>query len=169
MERSPCTIYTGEGRKMSRLTYKEVIEVSVEDLDLCFTGSRDGITQHQDNVLRYFIRSRPARVRHGDCKGADTRFHQLCLAFGYDETNLDIHPGPSLKWRAFNNGGTLHKVRPNMIRNRLMVMLSEVVVACPKTSRMDKRSGTWRTIAYAQSRAILTYIIFPSGKVEVRK
>jgi hypothetical protein len=151
--------------RLKKLSGRDLQEVSFEDEDIFFTGTRYGLTEHQRVWVRWFLDMGPRVVRHGDCRGSDTEFHQMCLVRGYKDESLNIHPGRSVKWRAHNLGGLIHEPKANLQRNRLMVMLSTFGIACPHSEVHNRQSGTWYTIEYATDRLVPTYVIFPSGKL----
>jgi hypothetical protein len=139
----------------------------MEGQQIFFTASRYGLSEKQRVWIRFFLDMGPEAVRHGDCRGGDTEFHQMCLVRGYKDESLNIHPGKSPRWRAHNTGGLIHEPKANLQRNRLMVMLSDVGIACPGNEHHNPQSGTWYTIEYATDRLVPTYVIFPSGKIAV--
>ena len=144
---------------------KSELKVVVEDKVISFSGSRYGLTDPQTRMLRYLIHQVPKEAMHGDCVGADEVFHNMIRELD-EKVHITAYPSNLERWRAFCVADKIQKARDPLERDRLMVMLSEMLIACPK-SRRRNRSGTWYTIDYALSRNVLVLLIPPNGKVKL--
>jgi hypothetical protein len=122
-----------------------------------FTGSRDGINNNQRqeiiNILNKYINCETIYVYHGDCKGADTDFHNICAEFknhiqkSEDERVLEvanlsgdqrsphvmrtliiqIHPPNVNTMRAFNMPDIMMPVKPYLERNADIVANCDII------------------------------------------
>ena len=121
-----------------------------------FTGSRDGINSNQRqeiiNILNKYIGCDTIYIYHGDCKGADTDFHNICAEFK-NRANIiiQIHPPNVNTMRAFNTPDIMMPVKPYLERNAGIVSNCDILIACPRDkNREELRSGTWATIRAAR-------------------
>lgn len=138
-----------------------------------FTGTQNGLTGAQLAALENLLMElEPDEARHGDCIGADAEFHSLLLAFRREgiQVKIHLHPGTDTHGespkRAFcREAETIDHPRPYLKRNEEIVKLSDVLIACPGSSREGKRSGTWATIRRARWAQKTHYIIFPDGEI----
>lgn len=143
------------------------------------TGTREGGTAAQCATLERVMEKLAQRAIqdevtpwwvHGDCIGIDSLSH----GFARKHFHIAIYPSDSAeeKNRAFceriigfgHLGGHSYLPRPSLVRNRLMVDISIVLVALPKTEGEELRSGTWATIRYARSIKTPHLIIWPDGR-----
>jgi hypothetical protein len=120
---------------------------------LGFTGTRDGMTQHQRERLQRILDEHGWRIieaHHGDCIGADEEFHDLVAAtLGVDI--LWVHPPLVSKYRAFKQSPHILPARGYLERDRDIVDMTDALIATPKTKLRAPRSGTWYTIEYADA------------------
>lgn len=122
-----------------------------------FTGTRDGMTITQkEELLAYLGKVMfeikpiiPARhvFHHGDCIGADDEAARLAHNLGFI---VVAHPSDLNKQRAYSPSHFVCDTRPPLKRNENIVMVSDALIACPKTKTEDIRSGTWATIRFAK-------------------
>jgi hypothetical protein len=114
-----------------------------------FTGSRNGVTHQQLDKLYAWLRDHDiSEGHHGDCIGADVVFHRLCLN---EDVPIHIHPPTDPKYRAFCGGyAEIYPEKAYLSRNRDIVRVSDVLLACPSTPNEVWRSGTWSTVRYAR-------------------
>ena len=119
-----------------------------------FTGSREVMTDRQKETFRQILpKCGPTEFHHGDCLGADAEAHAIvksCCA----TARLIIHPPSSDSLRAFCQGDAHLPPKPYLARNQDIVDECEVLVAAPKTTEEQLRSGTWATIRYARKRGV---------------
>lgn len=134
-----------------------------------FTGSRLGMTGSQVDtlfaILHYFGKP-PAcfdTFHHGDCIGSDVQAFNLARNIGYKTI---AHPGnvdPRL--RAYTASTEVWETVPPLERNKVIVDLSDVMLAAPHSIVEELRSGTWATVRYARKRYKDVNIIEPSGAI----
>ena len=138
------------------------------ELKVGFTGTRKGMTGSQYmSVKRLLHDLQPTDAYHGGCTGADTDFHILSLACGIAP---EIFPSNIPSTYGFWKGAkAIHSPNKPLVRNRIIVHMSDVLIATPKGSREELRSGTWATIRYMRRRGKLIYIVFPDGVVRIEE
>jgi hypothetical protein len=134
-------------------------------VEIGFTGTRKGINEIQKNeikkYLKYYIENSCNIIaRHGDCIGADTDFHNICIELSKDypnKINIYIHPPINKKYRAYNNLDNNYNnifILPEkeyLERNKDIVNNSDILLAAPEDKNIEStRSGTWFTIRYAK-------------------
>lgn len=127
-----------------------------------FTGTRHDVTAEQVIALRELLATMPLELHHGNCVGADTVAHNLCL-----ELHVPIVMYPTLhRLQAANQGA--REVKPvtlgrfaELTRNRAIVDATDLVIACPREMRETIRSGTWATVRYAQQKKKPVIILWP--------
>lgn len=136
-----------------------------------FTGTQKGMTNHQESEVRRILESYKGsvtQIHHGGCIGADGEFHEICLSL---ERAIipTVHPASDVnpsKIADLMKPADYVPARPALIRNRIIVDSSDVLIATPGQEHEILRSGTWSTIRYArlkyaveQGKAI--HIVFP--------
>ena len=126
-----------------------------------FTGTRTGMNDKQKHLVKIFLKMhRPSRVVHGDCIGADSDFHNICLEL---KIPIDIRPS-NLSTRAWRHAtGVLYLPKNPLERNRDIVDQSDEMFACPKEINEVLRSGTWSAIRYARRINKRLYIFYQDG------
>ncbi|KKN03792.1 hypothetical protein LCGC14_1104290 [marine sediment metagenome] len=130
-----------------------------------FTGTRKELTAAQElELLCKVVQLEPFEVHHGDCIGADTRFHRICELLGI---RIIIHPPESNTYRAFCIGNEVRKMYGYIARNWNIVDETDVLIACPDGPQEYLRSGTWATIRYARTQRKMIYIIYPNGQTQI--
>lgn len=129
-----------------------------------FTGTQNGLTFRQREALRDYLHSLHAeRFHHGDCIGADATAHTFMVR----RVPIEIHPSNIKDKRAFCRGATIvHPPKPPLDRNVDIVKVADLMVACPKNSFEEGRSGTWSTARETLRRKKLLTIVWPNGKVQ---
>ncbi len=124
-------------------------------MQICFSGSRNGMSEHQKSEVRQFLTTLNmdgVTFHHGDCVGADKEFHDIIREL-FPACKIVIHP-PSLNvMRAFCSGDESREKSDYLIRNRKMVNECTMLIACPSPSS----KGTKYTIDYAKLRGV--YVI----------
>jgi hypothetical protein len=144
----------------------------MDPINIGFTGTRSGLTQKQKEALRSSLRSyrwagyAPSEVicHHGDCVGADTDFHNICVELNYE---IIIHPPINSSLRAFNKSPYILDPKSYLERNKCIVDNCDYLIACPLNNPVREetaKGGTWFTIKYAFKRRRGTTIILPSGE-----
>lgn len=131
-------------------------------MKLGFTGTRLGMTREQRDRCWGAVRDlHPEELHHGDACGADAEMHQLAREL---VIRVVVHPPINDSQRAYCNGDELRDALPYMARNRSIVDETDLLLAIPHGPAADApRSGTWRTIRYAERRGKPVLIIHPDG------
>ena len=132
-------------------------------VEIGFTGSRNGCTDKQvETITRLLLWLDPTKVHHGDCVGADERFHNLVREL-LPSTAIIIHPPSNDTMRAYCKGDNIRPPAPYIERNHNIVDETTILIATPAQSNEVLRSGTWATIRYARKRFKTLYVIPPEG------
>jgi len=137
-------------------------------VSITFTGTRQGMTLHQEVVVEgLLIRLQTDVVHHGDCLGADADFDAIAKRLGIRRILHPCHlPNRDAKrYRAFCDGDMTHKPLPPLVRNHEMINRCQTLIAAPKGYEEEERySGTWATIRYGRADPNVTVIIvWPDG------
>lgn len=136
---------------------------------LGFTGTRDGMTARQKEVVARVVRTYPANLRlhHGDCVGADEQMHRVVWA-NSPFARFHGHPPRNPRFRAYCKFDHLEEPKPYLARDRDIVDACELLIATPKSYAEVIRSGTWATVRYAAKVGRRTLVVFPDGRNEYR-
>ena len=128
---------------------------------LAFTGTQQGMTEAQRVRFRHMMtRIRPEWFHHGDCIGADAQAHDEMRP----HAQIHIHPCTIDTKRAYKTGSVrIEEPLPPLERNRVLVDVSEELIATPKEMAEELRSGTWATIRYARKQKKPVHICWPDG------
>jgi hypothetical protein len=131
-----------------------------------FTGTQDGMTPYQAEKVWMLVRYRYFYGHHGDCIGADKEFDSIVrAAAGF--SGMVIHPCDIESKRAYCTAhypcDATREVLPPLARNRVIVNESDCIIATPKETSMQLRSGTWTTVRYALEAHRPVAIVFPNG------
>jgi hypothetical protein len=139
-----------------------------------FTGTRQGLTDAQGKVLAHALLDLRGWVMHNGCaEGADESALRLWGTMPESE-GVKLWPcnAERKRWVSelmfsgeFDNF-VIMNTSPPLTRNRHMVGLSTLLVACPAGPETP-HGGTWYTIRYARSRGVEIRIIWPDGTVTV--
>lgn len=131
---------------------------------LGFTGTREGMTDRQREAVAEFLRqSQPTQVHHGDCIGADSQFHDSALLTC--EPWIESHPCNLEMYRAHRKANVVHPIKPPKTRNQDIVDASDELLAAPKSTQSEPRSGTWQTIGMALKAKKQVTFVWPDGSV----
>ncbi len=136
----------------------------MEQIKIGFTGNRFGLKPDQEEQIKLILdKYNNIVVLHGDCIGADTDFHNLCV--NYRNTHVDktllihIYPPNISSMRSFNQADLTMEERPYLERNLNIIKNSSILIACPVDKNKEiLRSGTWSTIRQARKHNVLTYL-----------
>lgn len=136
-------------------------------MEVGFTGTREGMTLAQKEVVRDLLLIKKAtRGHHGDCVGADADFHAICRSISIPVRG---HPPTKKDYRAFCDFDEVAPEKGYYARNRDIVMETELLIATPKEDREQSKGGTWYTVGYADGmRSSPIIIVWPNGNVETR-
>lgn len=119
-------------------------------MKLGFTGTRKGMSDWQKRRLRAFLKHyRPVEFHHGDCVGADAQAHKI-VRETLPECRIVAHPCDMPKMRANCKADETFDPKPPLLRNGVIVALTDELVAAPETDQMQSRSGTWAAVRYAR-------------------
>jgi hypothetical protein len=135
-----------------------------------FTGTRRGLTRPQDAALQEVLRSleNVQEAHHGDCVGADERFHFLVQSI-HPSVKRVLHPPLETAARAFCVAEEHRPPLTYLARNRALVEAlvgpEDVLVACPNEPTEQRRSGTWSTVRYASGLGKRVLLVLPRGLV----
>ena len=132
-----------------------------------FTGTQSGMTNPQHLIVKLFIQKYSDEiedVRHGDCIGADSDFHDISKLY---DKKVIIHPPKNKTKRAFKRGDVILEPDEYLKRNHDIVDACNILLATPKENEEVIRSGTWATIRYGKKSKKMVIIIFPDGKVDI--
>jgi hypothetical protein len=131
-----------------------------------FTGSEDGMTTRQLEVVKWLLDRGPAEFHHGDCIGADEQAHELAKAAGL---RIVIHPPDNPSKRAFcTDYDEIREEKPYLARNHDIVNECEMLLATPSTAHEILRSGTWATVRYGRrAPRVDVAVIMPDGSVHL--
>lgn len=128
-----------------------------------FTGTRLGLTDAQHGALYETLSDLgDFTFRHGDAIGADRQAHDIAKSLG---AFIIVHPCNVKDQRANCKGDEELPPIPPLMRNRIIVRMSDMLIACPAQATEELRSGTWATIRYARTMGIEIKHIYPSGEV----
>lgn len=126
------------------------------------------MTRGQLATLRIILRKHlDWWLSHGDCVGADERFHYTARELGFDDDSIWVHPPEDDRFRANCEAppGRIFRPRPYKIRNMEIVDLCARLVAAPAEDHEQPRGGTWFTVRCARLIGRPIKIILPNGKV----
>lgn len=134
-----------------------------------FTGTQKGMTDEQrdtlDTLMREMAGKPPSGVmfNHGDCVGADVEAATLARKLGFYVVG---HPSNLHHKRGHFPSDYERTPKTPLVRNRSIVYESDVLFACPRGTKPQRRSGTWFTINFARTQSVPVYIIHPNGEYE---
>lgn len=130
-----------------------------------FTGTRYGLTFEQERTLGLILNCATVAL-HGDCVGGDEAFHWLALE---RDRQIIVYPPTNPRLRAFCVGATAtHSPADYIVRNRRIVVSSDILVACPREPQEPKPrrgQGTWSTVRFARREGIPYVIVWPDGNL----
>lgn len=128
-----------------------------------FTGTQQGLSPAQAEALAdLLLKLNPSEVHHGDCVGADARFHEMVREL-LPDARVVMHPPTNPSKRAFTAADAERPPADYLDRNHNIADESDVLIACPKLQVEEVRSGTWATVRYARKRHVPVYLILPDG------
>lgn len=141
---------------------------------LGFSGTRQGMTLRQKRYVAALLEHlKPARADHGGCQGADAEFHAMLVQLPIEEvhiwwSNLEATWMPTYDAVDKHERTILvtHPPQPPLERNVDIVREKDLLIACPKETIMQLRSGTWSTVRYADQLGVKCLIVNPWGADE---
>lgn len=130
-----------------------------------FTGTRKGMVDVQKLVVLSLLeRMLSSEAHHGDCIGSDEAFHALVRQM-LPRAQIIVHPPADERQRAFCNGDLILPPLPFRDRDRVIAASSSTLIAAPRLTHEELRSGTWATIRDAWKMGKSIVIAWPSGMV----
>lgn len=126
-----------------------------------FTGTREGMTENQRNLLEELLRDFASRhgiseFHSGDCVGADTEAYWIVKKCCNAKTIGHIPKNSSQ--RSFLPYDKEETPSEYLQRNRNIVDSSDFLIAGPSGPE-TVRSGTWATVRYANKKGKKVYIL----------
>ncbi len=114
-----------------------------------FTGTREGMTQHQKEQFALKINElNTTEFHHGDCEGADAEAHDIIRAI-FPHIWIVGHPPTKSNKRAFKVCDEMRSPADYIPRDKNIVNDTEFLIGAPLTDEEIIRSGTWTTIRHA--------------------
>lgn len=135
-----------------------------------FTGARRGLTAAQLEALRGWLEVNLVGgevVHHGACVGADEQFADVVSCLPHVD-HVYAHPSDvpgTTSDLALSLADEVCEIRPPLARNKDIVALVDVLLACPAGMAEELRSGTWATVRYARKAGKRILIFWPDGSV----
>lgn len=127
-----------------------------------FTGTQRGMSDEQRRVIKSILESyQDFEAHHGDCVGADAEFHDIVKTLG---RSVVIHPPINPVKRAFKTGDVVNAPKDYLVRNRMIVDNTDLLICAPRSHEEERRSGTWSTFRYANKQHKKYVIVFPDGE-----
>jgi len=115
-----------------------------------FTGTREGMNQHQKEQLVLLLSElNPTEFHHGDCLGADAEAHDIVREF-FPQVKIIIHPPNRTYMRAYKQGNEFRQPFEYLVRDRNIVDETEYLIGAPLRDLEEAKSGTWYTIRYSK-------------------
>lgn len=145
------------------------------------TGTHHGMSAPQRATFAALVLAMPvlSSVHHGGCVGADTECDDI-VRVAKPSVVHHVHLGEKTEWPGVPPQGfpvvTPIRHRPptwvyprttNLVRNRRIVSLVEVLIGFPHLSVEERRSGTWATIRWAWLSDVPHVIVWPDGEAEL--
>jgi hypothetical protein len=126
------------------------------------TGTREGMTDHQFEMVRQYLQGRyceGAEFHHGDCVGVDAEAATLAKEIGY---TIVSHPGPDNDGlRAYVPFDECKEPQTHFKRNRTIVDSCDFLLVVPLQMEPQPRGGTWYTYDYAVKKNKPFFVIYP--------
>lgn len=151
-----------------RVPRRNKMPLNVDGYDVAFSGPRASSSDVQvrtlDRLLLRLVGYGFKRFHVGDCVGSDVQAWNRATQY----FQIIVHPPIEPAYRAFLTGVVVHKPRPYLERNHVMIDSTHVLVATLVDPR-EKSSGTFETVAYARRTGKPVYAIWPDGTTELWK
>ncbi|HVJ71640.1 MAG TPA: hypothetical protein VM531_09070 [Sphingomicrobium sp.] len=136
-------------------------------MNIGFSGTQRGMTVAQQEAVERLLGSfddELTEFHHGDCVGADAEAHKL--ARHWADCEIHAHPPIENGKRAYCKADVVHPERAYLVRNRIIVDMTETLICAPGEDREVLRSGTWATYRYAKKKiGRSVYTVWPDGTV----
>lgn len=127
-----------------------------------YSGTRLGMSPEQEHHLRIELhRCGATALHHGDCQGGDAEAHRVARDLGLWVVG---HPPTGDGLRAFCECDELREVQEYMVRNRTIVLQTQILIAAPDGPER-RFSGTWAAVRFARRMQRPWIVIMPSGEI----
>jgi hypothetical protein len=131
------------------------------------TGTREGMNEHQFNIVKKYLTGwycEGAEFHHGDCVGVDAEAAALAKEIGY---KIVSHPGTGVGGlRAFVEFDESREPTGHFKRNRTIVDICDCLLVVPLHNEPQPRGGTWYTANYSKKTKKPYIIFYPDGREE---
>ena len=138
---------------------------SYKNINIGFSGTQEGMSHEQLKqffLLMQLFSPKVIEFHHGSCIGSDTEAH--CLVNDhFPHIEIYIHPCDINSKRVSLSGHWVYNPKPPLVRNRIIVDQTDILIATPKEDEEVLRSGTWSTIRYARKKEKSVIIVSPGG------
>ena len=125
------------------------------------TGTREGMTDHQFEMVRECLTSRyceGAEFHHGDCSGVDVEAAYIAKEIGY---KIVCYPPIKDETRGFFGGDVVHEPAGYLERDRAIVDACDYLLVVPLQMEWQPKGGTWYTHDYAVKKNKPFIVIYP--------
>lgn len=124
-----------------------------------FTGTQYGMSASQTNLFIQFCQAHAKlggdlQFHHGQCINADEQAARIAKQFGFW---IVSHPPLDRKKMSAFPADEVRPAKPFLVRNKVIVDESDMMVAAPLTDEEQLRSGTWSTIRYANNQGKILF------------
>lgn len=137
-------------------------------IKLGFTGTQAGMNENQLTQLYIWMKAHQSDIDyiyHGGCIGADKQFDDMARALGLTFW-ITVYPSNILEKQApFLRARYGHDPLPPLVRNKIIVALSNTLLVAPQGMKQVLRSGTWSTVRYMRALKRQIVIFYPDGSV----
>lgn len=139
------------------------------EIVLGVTGTRNEPTREQRNSIRDIIDrySFRSKMHHGCCVGVDAYITVLCRLRSW---TIVAHPPINRAYFSsisYNSSDIKLQDEEYLVRNQIIVIDTNMLLAVPETEEEVVRSGTWSTVRFARTLAHPILIVWPSGRIEI--
>ena len=114
--------------------------------------------QATDGMVAQVQRQEEMRRRHE--AQSDEQAHDIARALGRAGV---IHPASLPDQRAFKSALDIRQPKPPLVRNKVIVRETALLVAAPADAMEQHRSGTWSTVRFARKLGRAICVIRPDG------
>ena len=124
------------------------------------TGTREGMTKLQKRlVTEYLIEIDGDEHHHGDCIGVDREVAVIARSLGY---RIIAHPPNKKALQAFYPSDETRPERPYLVRNKIIVDETNILLVVPLQDRHQPKGGTWYTHDYARQKGKPLIVFYPT-------
>ena len=136
------------------------------------TGARFVMPRQLTTLYRVLDELNPRELHHGCCVGTDWLAHLWAKSRAWDpdknviETGWPGHDRNGESPHCFQTAGEgmwVEDPLPYLVRNRLIVRHTDILVACPLNMFEEVRSRTWATVRYARKLGRPVIYCWPNG------